>query len=442
MAEPTTRIEGRGACDVAILGGGPAGASAGILLAEAGLRVTILEREHFPRFHVGESLLPLSGPLFERLGVDAALRGRGYVEKRGATFRSTCGTHGARIDFANGAGVRDPRALHVLREEFDHVLLRRAEQLGADVKHGADVVEVETGRDGCAVEYDEGPGRRARLRCDLVLDASGRGGVLARQLGLRRADAELRRAALFGQFSGVTWPDDAEPGDIVVVVRPNGGWAWLIPLPRGLTSVGCVFPSGEPARRRDETPARRLARCLAEMPYLHASFARAEAVGPSRWETDFSYSTDAYVGDRWMLLGDAAAFLDPVFSSGVQLALSAGVEASEAVLRARSGRPRARAFARYERLQRARYARFRRMVVGFERPAFRALLFRPDAWPAGARALTGVLAGVDRPAPLSRLRIAAFFLIVRLHERVPALRDSVARQLGLGAETDRDPVVG
>ncbi len=414
---------------VLVAGGGPAGSTAAALLARRGHTVLLLERERFPRFHIGESLLPLSGGVLDQLGVTAELRAAGHVEKRGATFETEDRGLRARIDFATAPGVHEPRAWQVPRAEFDHALLRRARALGTEVLESARVTDFELGRHGVRLTFTEGR-REQRVRGLALLDASGRSGLVARRLGLRVPDPALKKIALFAHFRGVERLGGEALGDIHVIARRDGGWAWAIPLSGGVTSVGFVFDHDEHVKEVAEAPSACLARWIAATPAVAHIMERAELAGPARFEGDFSYSARAHAGDGFALLGDAAAFLDPVFSTGVQLALSSGAEAARDLDRALTrGRPiDARAFRRSTRAHQRRLRTYRKLVLGFYEPAFRDLLFRPERWPAGARALAAVLAGLDRPALPTRARLAVFQALVALNARFPL----VPSAFGLG----------
>jgi flavin-dependent dehydrogenase len=387
-------------------------------LAQANRSVLVIERERFPRFHIGESLLPESNSIFRRLGIDRAMAEREFVVKRGATFETESGSRSCRIEFEGAPGVAEPRTYHVPRGEFDQMLLQRSEELGAEVRTECRVREVDLGSGRPRVSYLSSQGVERTAVAEVVLDATGRHGLLARQMSLRVPDPELRKVALFAHFRGISALEGPAAGDIRIITRPDGGWIWIIPLPRGRTSVGFVFDHSERVKEIAEAPGECIERWLRSVPAL-GNLEGAERVGRARWEGNFSYSTRAYAGDRWLLLGDAGSFLDPVFSTGVQFALEAGIEAADAVHHAlRSGRtPVASDFKRYDRRQRQRYLFFRRLVCGFYRPAFRDVLFRPDRWPAGARAVAAVLAGCDRPDLLTRLRLRVFYLIVAWNER-------------------------
>ena len=402
-----------------IVGGGPAGSTAATALARRGRSVLLLEREHFPRFHIGESLLPLAHVALAELNVVDELRAAGFVEKRGATFEVEDCTLRARIDFESAPGVAEPRTWQVPRAEFDHILLRRARTAGAHVIEGARVIDFETGTGGARVVWTDEEGKH-EARGSALLDASGRAGLVARRYGLRVPDPQLRKVALFAHFRGVERLSGAALGDIHVIARRDGGWAWAIPLCGGLTSVGFVFDHDEHVKAIAEDPAACLERWIAATPAAARILRDAERAGPARFEGDFSYSTRAHAGDGFALLGDAAAFLDPVFSTGVQLALTSGLEVARDLDLALSRRRpiNARAFRRSTRAHVRRLGVYRRLVIGFYRPAFRDLLFRPERWPSGARALAAVLAGLDRPSLGTRARLAAFHALVALNERM------------------------
>lgn len=402
-----------------VVGGGPAGSTAAASLAGRGRSVLLLERERFPRFHIGESLLPLANEVLEEFGLVEVLRAAGHVEKRGATFETEDGALRVRIDFESAPGVPQPRTWQVPRAEFDHMLLRRARAAGAEVIEGARVVDFETGPVGTRVVWSDGE-REHVARARALLDASGRAGIVARRYRLRISDPELKKVALFAHFRGVQRLSGKALGDIHVITRRDGGWVWSIPLAGGLTSVGFVFDHDEHIKEIREDPATCLERWIAATPAAARILAGAERAGPARFEGDFSYSTRAHAGEGFALLGDAAAFLDPVFSTGVQLALESGKEVARDLDRALlENRPiDARAFRRSSRAHSRRLRAYRRLVTGFYRPAFRDLLFRPERWPAGARALAAVLAGLDRPSLATRARLAAFHVMVGLNERL------------------------
>ncbi len=412
----------RSLVDAVVIGGGPGGASAARALAMAGWSVLVLERADFPRFHIGESLLPGTREALHRLGLEERLESLGFVRKRGATFEADCGAGRARIDFGVLGGVRDRSAYQVSRAEFDLLLLRAAEEAGALVREGATVVGVSLGSPSgphSTVTWEEGS-ETHEVSARFVVDASGRAGVLASEMGLRQPDPSLRKVALFAHFGGVESLEGEARGDIRVVLRENGGWAWIIPLAEGRTSVGLIFDRDEEFRLDGESAEACLDRWVSELPVLRTALRAAVRVGPARWESDYSYSSTRVAGPGWALVGDAACFLDPVFSSGVHLAVQRGLEVAEdLVLADRAGRPLdASSLVRSTRLHEIRLRRFRRFVLDVYRPGFRDIFLRPQNWPAGVRSLTAALAGLDHLGLIDRLRIAGFHALVGLNARL------------------------
>jgi FADH2-dependent halogenase len=403
--------------DVAVIGGGPAGSAAAGALARKGRRVLVVEREVFPRFHIGESLLPLSRSAFRELGIAERVANAGFVEKHGATFAPDDDSERFRIDFASSPEVPDPVTNHVPRAEFDALLLDHAAACGAEVLQGARAHEATFEPDGVRLSFDDASGERRSVRVRYLLDASGRYGFLARRLGLRVPDPELRKVALFAHFSG-TPADGVTPGDIRIITSEDLGWWWLIPLEDRM-SVGRVFDAENDPRRRGESPEETLTRCIAASAFVAKALAGAERLGPARCEGDYSYSTRAYGGDRFLLLGDAGSFLDPVFSTGVELAIYSALEAVESVERALANNQGlgGRELGRFARRQRRRYRFFRRFVTAFYTRSFREMLYSANDWPRTTRAIVTALAGNDRPRLRTRLLLSWVFFGVALRER-------------------------
>ena len=402
--------------DVAVVGGGPAGSSCAARLARAGRRVVLLERDRFPRFHVGESLLASVNQPLEEIGAAALVRAQGYPEKWGATFLSADGSIERFADFAVSPEVPTPQTWQVPRAEFDHLLLRHAAACGADVREGHRVVEVELDGSGATLSGRDAADAPFRLRAAAVVDAAGRAGILARALDLRVAEPLLANIAVFAHYSGVPRAAGRRGGDLRGVARPDLGWFWLIPISAELMSVGVVLPRAAYDALPRTTPEALLERTIAETPVMAGIMGAARREWPVRVERDFSFGSRAYAGDRWLLVGDAGSFLDPVFSTGVAIALESGVEAARALDGALArGDLSARAFKGFDRRQRARYLAFRRFVLGFYTRGFRDLFFQPDLHVF--RALVISLAGYWRPSRLARLRQRFFFVASRLQPR-------------------------
>ena len=407
--------------EAVVIGGGPAGSTAARRLVLSGRRVLLLERERFPRFHVGESLLPASNAVFRALGLEECLRGEGFVEKRGASFSTEDGELSSYIDFTRCPEVPAPVTYQVPRSRFDQLLLDHAAEAGVEVRQGCRARAVDFTADGVTLTAVE-PGSAAdRLRTEVVVDASGQAGFLAKRLGLRRVDPELRHVAAYAHFEGVEGPSGERAGDIRVISRRDMSWIWMIPLSARLTSVGVVVARRDQAAWGKNPSAEELLdRFLASTPVVAHQMRGAERVMPARYEADFCYSPRAYAGERWLLAGDAGSFLDPVFSSGVLLALESGFEAGDAVDRAlAAGSVAAGAFAGYNRRQRRRYKAFRRFVRGFYQPSFRDLFFHPTSRWGLLDAIAVVLAGNWNPTLANRARLALFFALAGAQRAVP-----------------------
>lgn len=410
--------------DVAVIGGGPGGSSAATALARRGRRVLLLERDRFPRFHIGESQLPWINGVLEALGVHEAVAKAGFVEKWGASFSEIDGSPATYVDFSSAVETPAPRTYQVERAVFDELLLRHAERAGVTVREGYRAVDAAFDAHGVSLRFAGPDGGEERARVGAVVDASGRAGFLARRIGGYEADPMLRHVAVHAQYEGIPRPSGRPAGDIRVLTRRDVGWIWLIPLSETVTSVGAVVPQALHRRQARPTAEESLEHYLRETPSAPALLRAARRVSPARFDADYSYIARTMAGDRWVAVGDSAAFLDPVFSTGVLLAMQGGLEAAEAIdAGLRAGDLSAACFASYERRVRRRYRYFRRFVVGFYDPYFRRLLFRRSRWFGIYEAVLSALAGNWRPTLGTRLRIQLFFAVIavkRLFRIAPA----------------------
>ena len=305
-------------CDVLVIGGGPAGSTISALLAERGRDVVLLEKERHPRFHIGESLLPLNMPLFERLGVAGEIERIG-MPKYGAEFVSPWQDKPLHVDFANAWDRSFPSTYQVRRSEFDQILFRNAARKGAKTIEGCRVTGVDFRPDDAVVTARLEDGLEQRWQTRFVADASGRDTFLANRLGIKQRSKKHNTAALFGHFSGARRLPGKIEGNISLFWFEHG-WFWFIPLSDGATSIGAVC-SPQYMKSRKTDPRQFLLDTIALCPALAERLRDASLVSPVTATGNYSYMAEHPSGRNYLLLGDAFAFVDPVFSTGVLLAM-------------------------------------------------------------------------------------------------------------------------
>jgi flavin-dependent dehydrogenase len=424
--------------DVAIIGGGPGGSTAGNLLAQAGHRVVLFERERFPRFHIGESLLPHNMRLFDRLGLTPGLR-TSFMEKWGIEFISSGGDLRRLFHFDEATEPRYPMCFQVRRSEFDLRLLEEAGRRGCEVRQEATVRAVEPGPgDTWRLSVAETGGGVREHRARFLIDASGRDGVYARARGLRTMDPRHRRAAVFAHYRGVPRRPGRDAGNIIVVILRDG-WFWFIPFCDGQTSVG-VVAEGRRLGEQGLAPEAALDLAIARCPAARALMENAERVSPVTATSDWTYNARRIAGPSHVLVGDAAAFIDPVFSTGVLLAMSSAEMAADLAGAAllRGGIPAA-AQRRYERAVARHVAGYRRMVDTFYTEAFPRLCFFPEKRIGIAGAVINFLAGDMEPSWRVRWRLELFYRVAglyRLFDAGPRVALAGVFEPGLDAQGD------
>jgi flavin-dependent dehydrogenase len=361
--------------DVVVVGGGPGGSSAAGFLAAAGLRVALFEREVFPRFHVGESLMPATMLLLDQLGVRDKVEKAGFQTKFGAMFFDE--VNDLETTFYFLPNMPWPQyTFQVPRAEFDTILLDHARSLGVDVHQPVTVEGIELDDDGVTVSVF-GDGVRTKVRATMLVDASGRASLVATRLGERKRIPNLGKVAMFAHVNGAARLSGVEEGNIRIYIREEG-WYWWIPLANDVTSVGAVVHA-RTARAWSDSPEALFEDMLARSKHMPRMLAKAERITPVRTEANFAYENTPVVGDRFVAVGDAITFVDPIFSGGVYIALRTGQLASEAILAAfRDGRFSAARFAAYKRQCRRGVAPLFKFIHKYYEPAFLDMFMHPQ----------------------------------------------------------------
>ena len=318
--------------DAVIIGGGPGGSTAGTLLARAGKKVLLLEKETFPRFRIGESLLPFGNEVFEELGIWTKLEQGGFTQKLGAEFVTGNSSRTNRIWFAKGLTTDYTQTFQVERSRFDDLLLKHSRKNGCDVREGCAVQSVCLHPGGARVTTKQGNEIRS-VECRWVIDASGRDTFLGRHLRLQRKDPKMkRRIATYAHFHGVY----RNPGDAaghITIVRLKGGWFWIIPLDAKKTSVGLV-QLVEDLKKAGGCAEDVFQQTVSENSETAFRMKNAERVNEFRTTSDYTYRYTTAAGPRWFLAGDAGGFVDPIFSSGVMISMKTASLASRMILEA------------------------------------------------------------------------------------------------------------
>jgi FADH2-dependent halogenase len=402
--------------DVAIIGGGPSGSTAATFLARQGHKVLVVEREKFPRFHIGESLLPHSMDAFERLGLVGKLDAK-FLPKYGAEITTACGTNSAKIFFKNGFRARHERAYQVTRSEFDKLLLDHSAENGATVLEEASVESLDFGPEEVGLAIKNAGGTR-KIRARYLLDCSGRGSVVGNYFNLKKNYANLKKFSVFAHYENVA-RDEGITGSFIRIIVGRGYWFWMIPLTATKMSIGIVMDIVD-FKALGKKPEVALEDVIREQPQIWSRMTNATRVTEVHSAGDYSYRNTSLRGDRWLLAGDAAGFIDPVFSTGVFLGIRSGEEAANALDAAlKNPQGRAAAFKKYERSVNRVMDLYLRFVSNWYKPQFAEVITHPVHHLQLAATVNAVLAGnLSNTFPIW-WRMQLFYLVVFLQRFVP-----------------------
>lgn len=378
--------------DVIVVGGGPAGSTAATLLARRGERVLLIEKDRHPRFHIGESLLPMNIPLLEELGVKEQVEAIGMA-KYGVEFVSPKHAKSMTLDFSQSWDKRYFYSYQVRRSDFDHILLKNAASAGAEVIEGTRVSDVAFADGFVSVTAKGDDGTEHAFSAKFLVDASGRDTLLANKLAIKQRNPVHKSAAVFAHFTGAHRLPDKKEGNISVFWFEHG-WFWFIPLADTTTSIGAVCsPEFIKSRKTDVTSF--LHSLIAQCPALAERLRDAEICGEAQATGNYSYRADRMTGPNYIMLGDAFAFIDPVFSTGVFLAMKGaflGVEAVSAALHETPAKAD-RARLHFEAQVRQSLASFSWYIYRMNRPAMRELFMAPRNFFRMQEALLSLLSG-------------------------------------------------
>lgn len=334
--------------EVVVIGGGPAGSTVAAVLAEHGRRTLVIERADFPRFHIGESLMPETYWVFKRIGMLDKLKQSRFVRKYSVKFASASGRESAPFYFDDLNPHECSQTWQVLRSEFDQMMLANAEERGATVWRKCNVIDVleqpaaggGPGASGGAaalprvtgVVVEREDGTRITVPAQVVVDATGTNALLSRRYNIRQPDPALRKAAVFAHYKGAYRdPGVRDEGATLVLSVPGvAGWFWYIPLPEDVVSIGVVAEIDYLLKGRG-APEKVLEEEIQRCPSVSRRMENAQRCSPVHVISDYSYNSKVCAGDGWVLIGDAFTFLDPMYSSGVWLALKSGELAGDAI---------------------------------------------------------------------------------------------------------------
>ncbi len=380
-------------CEILVIGAGPAGSTAAAILAEQGRDVVLIEKERHPRFHIGESLLPRNLAVLERLGLRDAVAAIGVL-KPGAEFVSDENGRSIAYNFANGLDHQYTYSYQVRRSTFDEILFNNAKRRGARALEETRVTEVTLGKDGgrSRVEAKSADGTQRRFAPRYILDASGRDTFMANKLRCKESNKKNNTAAVYAHFRGVEFRTGDMQGYITVHLTEDG-WFWMIPIDDEVMSVGFVgMPAAFKGRTGDTTEL--LMDRIRRSPTVSARMQNATMIDEAFSTGNYSYNARFIGGDGYMMIGDAFAFIDPVFSSGVLLAMSTGETGAEiAAAWLENRREGIRLAHASERRVRRMMGALSWLIIRINTPELRSMFMNPTEKFRMRAAVVSVLAG-------------------------------------------------
>jgi flavin-dependent dehydrogenase len=318
--------------DCVVIGAGPGGSTAAAIIAEQGHSTLLVERDSMPRFHVGESLMPEAYWVFDRLGINPDLGKAGFTKKNGVQFVSSSDKESKPFIFAEHDDRPSNTSWHVQRDKFDKLLYDTAFNRGATCSDSTRVLEIDIKNKGNhQLTLQDSAGKEFGVSTKVIVDASGQSSMIANRLGLKEYYPDLKKAAIWGYFEGAARAGGGNPEVTCILnTESKDAWFWYIPLGNGTVSVG-VVGDNDFLLKRGNAPDKTFAEEVKNCPGVQRRLQNATQVGKFNVAKEFSYKTSAKAGDGWVLVGDAGGFIDPIYSSGVFLALKSGVMAGEAV---------------------------------------------------------------------------------------------------------------
>ena len=400
--------------DIVVIGGGPAGATSATLLAQAGHSVVLLEREKFPRFQIGESLLPYNNDLFRRLGILEQLGEGRFLPKYGAYFVTGDGRTGYTFRFDQNLPKAYSRSFQVSRADFDDLLLRHAAKNGVDVREETSVSDVDLSGSSATVRGTSRGGESFELKARFVVDATGARSLLASRHGGRVENERLKKVSFFSHYKGVAPNGEGRDVGNTVIALLKNAWFWMIPIDEETTSVGLVVD-------RDQylasglKPEQLLEKTIEGTPYVAARMKDATRSTQVYVRKDFSYRAKQLVGENFALIGDAAGFIDPIFSTGVFMAMKSAEVAADAVTM-KLNHGSSRLLHSYEKRMTTALKKYMMFIENFYCREFLEVFLQPSRRFGLIPAVVGVLAGNVFERTRDRGKLALFFLLVKLQK--------------------------